>query len=56
MQRMRAEWKHDGYCTRCGKEPATAAGTRCQACRGYDRRRFRNNTVDPGRTTAQTST
>jgi hypothetical protein len=43
MIRMRLEWKADGYCSRCGKEPARRPGTRCARCITLDW--IRNNTV-----------
>lgn len=33
---LRAEWKRDGICTRCGKGEAAKDHTRCTDCLGYD--------------------
>ena len=55
MKRVRAEWRRDGYCTRCGKAPAVVQGTRCQGCRAYDHGRSRKNRLDLTNTEAQTT-
>lgn len=46
MRRIRADWKREGYCTRCGKFRPEPGYTRCATCCDLDRLRIRKRPLD----------
>ena len=46
MKKVRAEWKREGFCTRCGKWHPDPGYTRCVTCVGLDVLRKRKKLLE----------
>ena len=55
MRTVRAGWKRDGYCTRCGKGIPAPGYTRCPDCCEADVLRKRKHPLDNVSTAAHPS-